>query len=291
MEQPPGGPRSSNPVVERLGDQVVRGRSAGLEAIGLEHPSGTPSRAQLGERLDRGELSSAMLIVGRASTSSGARKRKGKRGRAWTGLLKAYGLRACASPRYLIPSRSIPVLLRVPPAVAKAAMESGVARVPMDDFDGTAAPRTLISRRLELMRRHRPGQACPQAGGLPRGENLKICAPRRSSSTRGSPIPSSSPAARWSRGSSPSSTCRSTRSPSSQRELGAVRALRPPLPRAAPARRRHPWSTRRSGLRLRNYFGTMMVEEGDADGLISGLTQSYPDHHPPALQIIATRPG
>jgi malate dehydrogenase (oxaloacetate-decarboxylating)(NADP+) len=44
-------------------------------------------------------------------------------------------------------------------------------------------------------------------------------------------------------------------------------------------------------MRLRNYFGTMMVEAGDADGLISGLTQSYPDTIRPALQIIATRPG
>jgi malate dehydrogenase (oxaloacetate-decarboxylating)(NADP+) len=44
-------------------------------------------------------------------------------------------------------------------------------------------------------------------------------------------------------------------------------------------------------MRLRNYFGTMMVEQGDADGLISGLTQSYPDTIRPALQIIGTRPG
>jgi malate dehydrogenase (oxaloacetate-decarboxylating)(NADP+) len=35
----------------------------------------------------------------------------------------------------------------------------------------------------------------------------------------------------------------------------------------------------------------MMVEQGDADGLISGLTQSYPDTIRPALQIIGTRPG
>jgi malate dehydrogenase (oxaloacetate-decarboxylating)(NADP+) len=44
-------------------------------------------------------------------------------------------------------------------------------------------------------------------------------------------------------------------------------------------------------MRLRNYFGCMMVEMGDADGLISGLTRSYPDTIRPALQIIATRPG
>ena len=44
-------------------------------------------------------------------------------------------------------------------------------------------------------------------------------------------------------------------------------------------------------MRIRNYFGTMMVEQGDADGLISGLTRSYPDTIRPALEIIDTRPG
>ncbi len=44
-------------------------------------------------------------------------------------------------------------------------------------------------------------------------------------------------------------------------------------------------------MRSRNYFGTMMVERGDADGLISGLTQHYPETIRPALQIIDTRPG
>src|SRR3954468_3744621 len=47
----------------------------------------------------------------------------------------------------------------------------------------------------------------------------------------------------------------------------------------------------RKRMRQRNYFGTMMVEMGDADGLISGLTQSYPETIRPALQIIGTRSG
>jgi malate dehydrogenase (oxaloacetate-decarboxylating)(NADP+) len=36
----------------------------------------------------------------------------------------------------------------------------------------------------------------------------------------------------------------------------------------------------------KNYFGSMMVHMGDADGLISGLTQNYPDTIKPALQVI-----
>ncbi|MCA9732689.1 phosphotransacetylase, partial [candidate division KSB1 bacterium] len=39
-----------------------------------------------------------------------------------------------------------------------------------------------------------------------------------------------------------------------------------------------------------NYFATMMVELGDADGLVAGLMQHYSDVIRPALQIIGTRP-
>jgi malate dehydrogenase (oxaloacetate-decarboxylating)(NADP+) len=39
-----------------------------------------------------------------------------------------------------------------------------------------------------------------------------------------------------------------------------------------------------------NIFGSLMVHLGDADGLVSGLTQAYPNIIRPALQIIDTRP-
>lgn len=41
----------------------------------------------------------------------------------------------------------------------------------------------------------------------------------------------------------------------------------------------------------RNYFGCMMVECGDADAMISGLAKNYPDTIRPALQIIGTEEG
>jgi len=44
-------------------------------------------------------------------------------------------------------------------------------------------------------------------------------------------------------------------------------------------------------MRDRNYFGCMMVECGDADAMISGLTKNYPDTIRPALQIIGTEEG
>jgi len=41
----------------------------------------------------------------------------------------------------------------------------------------------------------------------------------------------------------------------------------------------------------RNYYGCMMVECGDADAMISGLAKNYPDTIRPALQTIGTEPG
>lgn len=41
----------------------------------------------------------------------------------------------------------------------------------------------------------------------------------------------------------------------------------------------------------RNHYGCMMVECGDADAMISGLTKNYPDTIRPALQIIGTEEG
>jgi malate dehydrogenase (oxaloacetate-decarboxylating)(NADP+) len=39
----------------------------------------------------------------------------------------------------------------------------------------------------------------------------------------------------------------------------------------------------------RNYYGAMMVETGEADAMISGLTRKYPDTIRPSLQIIGVQ--
>ncbi|MEY3687290.1 MAG: hypothetical protein RIR84_131 [Bacteroidota bacterium] len=44
-------------------------------------------------------------------------------------------------------------------------------------------------------------------------------------------------------------------------------------------------------MRDRNHFGCMMVEMGDADAMISGLSRSYPDTIRPAIQIIGKEEG
>ncbi len=47
----------------------------------------------------------------------------------------------------------------------------------------------------------------------------------------------------------------------------------------------------RRKLRFRNYFGSMMVELGDADGLVTGLTTGYADAIRPPLEVVRTRVG
>ena len=44
-------------------------------------------------------------------------------------------------------------------------------------------------------------------------------------------------------------------------------------------------------IRKRNYFGSMLVESGEADALVSGLTRNYPNVIRPALQVIGKAEG
>lgn len=47
----------------------------------------------------------------------------------------------------------------------------------------------------------------------------------------------------------------------------------------------------RKKMRERNYFGAMMVKSGDADGMVTGVTQSYPASIQPALQVVGRKKG
>jgi len=210
-------------------------------------------------------------------------------------VLRAYGLDALRFGRdYLIPKPvDHRVLLRVPPAVARAAMDSGVARVPIADFAVYQRRlETLISRRLELMRGILDrAKSDPKRVVFPEGEHDQVLRAAKILVDEGMAHPILL----------------------ARREViaGKLRDLELPEERVTilhnessplfePYVRRLHEMRRRDGLtleharklmRLRNYFGSMMVELGDADGLISGLTRSYPETIRPALQIIDTRPG
>jgi malate dehydrogenase (oxaloacetate-decarboxylating)(NADP+) len=210
-------------------------------------------------------------------------------------VLRAYGLDSLRFGReYILPKPfDYRVLLRVPPAVARAAMASGVARVPIADF--VAYQRrleTLISRRLELMHGILDrARRSPRRVVFPEGEHEQILRAAKILVDEGIAHPILL----------------------ARREMiaGRLEALDLAEDRVtiihsesselfeSYARRFHEMRRRdgitledaRKRMRLRNYFGAMMVEMGDADGLISGLTQSYPDTVRPALQIVGTRPG
>jgi malate dehydrogenase (oxaloacetate-decarboxylating)(NADP+) len=210
-------------------------------------------------------------------------------------VLRAYGLSALRFGReYLIPKPfDYRVLLRVPPAVARAAMESGVARVPIDDFEAYHRRlETLISRRLELMRGVVDrARRSPRRLVFPEGEHEQILRAAKILVDEGIAHPILL----------------------ARREMIADRLRELDLPEERVtiihnessdrfetyARRFHELRHRdgitlldaRKRMRTRNYFGTMMVEVGDADGLISGLTQHYPDTIRPALEIVGTRDG
>ena len=47
----------------------------------------------------------------------------------------------------------------------------------------------------------------------------------------------------------------------------------------------------RRRMRTRNYFGSVMVEQGQADGMVTGLATNYPDAIRAPLEIIGTRNG
>ncbi|HEX4952709.1 MAG TPA: NADP-dependent malic enzyme [Thermoanaerobaculia bacterium] len=210
-------------------------------------------------------------------------------------VLKAYGLPSLRFGRdYLIPKPfDRRVLLEVAPAVARAAMESGVARSPIEDFDAYRRHlETLISRRLEIMHNLLDqAKRSPRRVVFPEGEHPKILRTAKILVEEGIAHPVLL------------ARREAILEPLAELDLGPEKLtivdtatsdqLEDYARRLHERRRRHgvTLETARKLMRSRNYFGTMMVAAGDADGLISGLTQEYPDTIRPALQLIGTRAG
>jgi malate dehydrogenase (oxaloacetate-decarboxylating)(NADP+) len=209
-------------------------------------------------------------------------------------VLKAYGLQSLHFGRdYLIPKPfDYRVLLTVPPAVARAATDSGVARAPIADYEAYRRRlETLVSRRLELMRGviDRARRA-PKRIVFPEGEHDKILRTAKVLVDSGIAHP-----ILLARREAIIDRLRDLDLP--EERVTIVRHEASPKFEAY-VRKLHELR-RREGvtledaqklLRSRNYFGVMMLQQGDADGLISGLTQYYPDTIRPALQVIPLQP-
>jgi len=200
-------------------------------------------------------------------------------------------------PNYIIPKPVDPRLLStVAPAVAKAAMESGVAQHPIEDWDAYV---TQLDSRLgidnQVMRiignkaRREPKRIVfseadnvkilkaaviifDEGIGYPilLGDENKIRSIAQNNGIDLDGIPIFDP--------------RSEKTEEKRNEYATVFFKK---------RQRKGFNSYEAKkiMKDRNHYGCMMVECGDADAMISGLTKNYPDTIRPALQIIGTEEG
>ncbi len=211
-------------------------------------------------------------------------------------VLRAYGSGAkfTFGREYLIPKPfDTRVLLNVPVAVARAAAESGVAQEPIADYDA-------YRRRLEQLLGRARGmmhgvydraKSNPKRIVFPEGDQEKIIRAAKILIEEGLAHPILlvkrelvAPMLR---------KYQIDESKVTIIDIAEGAQLDQYVRRFAEIRRRH-GVTIADGYRIlnsRNYFAMMMVEAGDADGVIAGLRAYYPATIKPALQIIKTRPG
>jgi len=200
-------------------------------------------------------------------------------------------------PTYIIPKPFDPRLLAtVAPAVAKAAIESGVARITIDDWEAYTIE---LNRRLGLDNQlsrilSNKARSNPKRIVFADAENAKILKAAQQVMEDGIGYPIL------------------LGKENKIREIAAENSVDlDDMPIINPADDEHEsirkefaelFFTKRQrkgvnhyeaqkAMRDRNHFGCMMVETGEADCMISGLSRNYPDTIRPALQIIGTDDG
>lgn len=197
-------------------------------------------------------------------------------------------------PTYIIPKPVDPRLLTtVSPAVAKAAMDSGVARNPITDWDAYEAalykrlgaddnilrfviskakqnPKRVVFAEAENLKVLKAAQLAKDEGiAIPilLGEERKIKKLIEENGLQLSDVPIIDP--------------RSDEQSETRHHYGGLFFEKR-------KRRGYNLYEAKKIMRERTFFGCMMVETGEADALISGLTRQYPNTLRPALEIIGT---
>ena len=200
-------------------------------------------------------------------------------------------------PEYIIPKPLDPRLLAtVAPAVAKAAIESGVAQKPITDWEGYANdlnkrlgldnqvmrilgnkarrdPRRIVFAEADNLKILKAAQVVFDEGiGYPilLGDESKIKAIANGNGIDLEGLPIFDP-----------------RSDAQEEKRNQYAEL------FFRKRQRKGFNYYESKkvMKDRNYFGCMMVETGDADAMISGLSKNYPDTIRPAIQCIGMEEG
>ncbi len=209
-------------------------------------------------------------------------------------VCRAYGVERLQFGReYLIPKPFDPrVLMWEASAVAEAAMRTGVAQKRIDLESYRAQLEKRLGKKYEVSRTmiHK-AQANPKQVVFPEGENEKILRACRALVEE--------------KIARPILLGDATKIQGRALDLGvSLEGMRIVDPAASQHRGIYALELftlrQRRGVTLleaetrldnRNVFGSMMVHMGDADALVSGVTQHFPDTIRPALQIIRMREG
>lgn len=197
-------------------------------------------------------------------------------------------------PTYIIPKPMDPRLLTtVAPAVAKAAMESGVARMPITDWEGYNAQ---LRKRLGIdndfvNRLMTKAKTSPKRVVFAEADHIRILRAAEIAKRDGicEPILLGNPDAIQ------------KMMDDNHIEIPGVKMIDPRKQEeqlkeygaklfAKRGRKGLTCFEAEYQMRNRNYFGSMMVENGEADAFISGLTRNYPIALRPALDVIGMVP-
>ncbi|MDG5759698.1 NADP-dependent malic enzyme [Natronococcus sp. A-GB1] len=205
-------------------------------------------------------------------------------------VVKAYGDEPLQyGPEYIIPKPVDPrVLFRVAPAVAEAAMESGAARTEIDLEEYEEQLEARLGKSREMMRVVlNKAKSDPKRVALAEGENEKMIRAAYQIQEQGIAMPILI---------GDESEIRQTAA-----NLGLDFEPQVADPSVGDyeeyANRLHELRQRKGITRTEagelvetdsNYFGSVMVEQGDADALLTGLSYHYPSALRPPLQVIGT---
>jgi malate dehydrogenase (oxaloacetate-decarboxylating)(NADP+) len=211
----------------------------------------------------------------------------------------AYGAKSLGFGKdYIIPKPiDSRLIYTVAPAVARAAMESGVARKPITDWEGYEAD---LRHRMGLDNKtlkHIAARAKqdPQCVVFAEADHYKILKAAHQVKDEGIAIPILLGDKEKIRQLMETYNinlgddvliidCRSEAEAERRNRFGDLFF-------AKRQRRGYTQFEARRVMAERNYFGAMMVETGEADAMISGLTRKYPDTIRPSLEIFGLREG
>ncbi len=200
-------------------------------------------------------------------------------------------------PNYIIPKPLDPRLLStVAPAVAKAAMESGVAKYPIQDWE---AYELSLNKRLGLDNQlsrviGNKARKDPKRVVFADAENIKILKVAQMVQEEGVGYPILLGDVNRIKKMALDNSIDLEDMPVINPKDDEHEEMRKKFADLFFAKRQRKGVNKHESYKVmkdRNYFGCMMVETGEADCMISGLTRNYPDTIKPAIQTIGTEDG